>query len=315
MKNIIKIYSNLSYAFANGACKSIIPAWAGYGFSRGVGQAKILLLIIVFSACHRPNSKQKKAVKSDSSAVIQAVIPAKAHDSVTVAKPPIAEADDIKVNDTDVDFMYLKAKSKFSFKSKDQDIDDARVDIRMQKDKVIWFSVSKLGYEAARVLVRPDSIFIIDKIHSEYHTYDFVTLSSQFNFNLSFGLIQSILIGNMPIPKSAHQRFKKEKDFFMLRQNEGKVMIENYIGEQNRRLKKLLLTEQPTKNSLRLDYEDFTALNSYLFPYTGLVQLDYQSQQDKQFYQTVFRIKHQKIELLTEPITFPFSIPKSYIKK
>jgi Domain of unknown function (DUF4292) len=315
MKNIIKIYSNLSYAFANEACKSIIPAWAGYGFSRVVGRAKILLLIVVFSACHRPNRKSKIATTTDSVAVIQAVVPPKINDSVIVTKPLSVETDDSKVLAVDVDFMYLKAKSKFSFKSKDQDIDDARVDIRMQKDKVIWFMVSKLGIEAARVLVRPDSIFIMDKIHSEYHTYDFITLSSQFNFNLSFGLIQSILIGNMPIPKLANQRFKREKDFFMLRQNEGKVMVENYIGEQNRRLNKLLVTEQPTKNSLRLDYEDFTALNNYLFPYTGLVQLDYQSQQDKQFYQTVFRIKHQKIDLLTEPISFPFSIPKSYTRK
>jgi hypothetical protein len=273
----------------------------------------IFSLALALSACHRPN--RKSTATADSAAVVQAVVPVKKIDSTATTKPIITEAEEPKVSAVDVDFMYLKAKSKFSFKSKDQDIDDARVDIRMQKDKVIWFTVSKVGIEAARVLVRPDSIFIMDKIHSEYYTYDFVTLSRQFNFNLSFGLIQSILIGNMPIPKSSNQRFKKEKDLFMLRQEEGKVMVENYIGEQNRRLKKLLLTEQPTKNSLKLDYEDFTVLNNYLFPYTGLVQLDYQSQQDKQFYQTVFRIKHQKIELLTEPLTFPFSIPKSYVKK
>jgi Domain of unknown function (DUF4292) len=272
-------------------------------------------LALIFTACHRPNRKSKEMATADSSAVIQAVIPAKTKDSVAVAKLPTPEVDDPKVSAVDVDFSFLKAKSKFSFKSKDQDIDDARVDIRMQKDKVIWFTVSKLGIEAARVLVRPDSIFIMDKIHGEYYTYDFATLSHQFNFNLSFNLIQSILIGNMPVPKSANQRFKREKDFFMLRQEDGKIRVENYIGEQNRRLKKLLVTEQPTKNSLKLDYEDFTALNNYLFPYTGLVQLDYQSLQDKQFYQTVFRIKHQKIELLDQPLTFPFSIPKSYIKK
>ena len=272
-------------------------------------------LALALSACHRPNRKPKNATTTDSSAVIQAVVVPKAPDSVAIIKPQPTETDDPKVSAIDVDFVYLKARSKFSFKSKDQDIDDARVDIRMQKDKVIWFTVSKVGIEAARVLVRPDSIFIMDKIHSEYYTYDFATLSSQFNFNLSFGLLQSILIGNMPVPRSDSQRFKKEKDFFMLKQEEGKIKVENYIGEQNRRLKKLLVTEQPTKNSLRLDYEDFMALNNYLFPYTGLVQLDYQSQQDKQFYQTVFRIKHQKIELLDQSLTFPFSIPKSYIKK
>lgn len=77
----------------------------------------------------------------------------------------------------------------------------------------------------------------------------------------------------MPIPKKPGERFKKENEYFMLRQNEGKISLENYIGEQNRRLKKLLVTEQPGKNSLTLNYEDFTQLNNYLFPYTSLIQL------------------------------------------
>lgn len=276
-----------------------------------------IILILLFSACHRPRQKTTAETSADSLAVVakDTVLLAE-KDSVAVSAP-ITETDDAKVNVNveTVDFKYLTAKSKVSFKSKDQDIDNANVNIRMLKDSVLWLSIVAGPIEVVRGLITRDSIQIIDRYHKEYYLYDFNTLSQKFNFQLNFDLIQSILVGNMPIPKKENQRFKKEKDYFMLRQQEGKIMLENYIGEQSRRLKKLLVTEQPTKNSLTLDYDDFTQLNNYLFPYTSLIQLDYQSQKDNLLYQTVFRIKHQKVELSEKPVSFPFSIPQKYDRK
>ena len=269
----------------------------------------VLIFILAFSACKRPPQKSQ-ATESDSTASTATTV----RDSSALLAAA-KESEEAKFSISDIDFRYLKAKSKISFKSKEQDIDNANIDIRMRKDSVIWISISKLGFEAARVMIRQDSMIVMDKIHSEYSVYGFNELSKKFNFKLSFGLIQSILVGNMPISKKVNQKFKKEKDYFMLRQEEGKVLIDSYIGEKNRRLKKLMATDQPSKTSLTLDYDDFTELNNYVFPYTSLIQVDYQSDKDKQFYQTVFRIKHQKIELVEQTLTFPFVIPVKYKRK
>ena len=269
----------------------------------------LLALMSAFSACKRPPQKSQGA-DSDSTATSTTAT----RDSsalLAIAK----ESEEAKFSVADIDFRYIKAKSKISFKSKEQNIDNANIDIRMRKDSVVWISVSKLGFEAARIMVRQDSMIVMDKILGEYSVSGYNELSQKFNFKLSFGLIQSILVGNMPIPKKSNQKFKKEKDYFMLRQEEGKVLIDSYVGEKNRRLKKLMATDQPSKTSLTLDYDDFTELNNYVFPYTSLIQVDYQSEQDKQFYQTVFKIKHQKIELVEQPITFPFVIPGKYKRK
>ena len=176
-------------------------------------------------------------------------------------------------------------------------------------------SVSKLGIEAVRGLITRDSITIIDKIHREYTVYDFPTVSKQFNFEMNFELLQALIVGNLPLPKRPAQKIKNERDYLLLRQSEGKVLVENYIGEQDRKLKKLMLTEQPTKNTLRLDYEDFTSLNNFLFPYTSLVTLDYKSKSDGQFYQTLLRIKHNKVELVDKNPGFPFTIPANYKRR
>jgi hypothetical protein len=215
----------------------------------------------------------------------------------------------------EIDFRFLTAKSKISFKSPNQDIDNANINIRVRKDSLIWLSVSKLGIEAVRGLITRDSITIIDKIHKEYSVYDFPTLSKQFNFEMNFSLLQALIVGNLPLPKRPAQKIKNERDYLLLRQSEGKVLVENYIGEQDRKLKKLMVTEQPTKNTLRLDYDDFTSLNSFLFPYTSLVTLDYQSRADGQFYQTLLRIKHNKVELVDKNPGFPFTIPASYQRR
>lgn len=275
----------------------------------------VLISLAFLSACHRQRQKSNNQSVIDTLSIVKTdtlLLPK--NDSVAIIKPNI-ESEDIKVNIENVDFKYLTAKSKISFKSKDQDIDNANVSIRMRKDSVLWLQIVVGPIEVVRGLITRDSIQIIDRHNKTYYQYDFASLSQKFNFQLNFDLIQSILVGNMPIPKKAGERFKKENDYFMLRQNEGKISLENYIGEQNRRLKKLLVTEQPSKNSLTLNYEDFTQLNNYLFPYTSLIQLDYESKQDQQRYQTVFRIKHQKVELSEKTLTFPFSIPAKYEKK
>lgn len=227
-------------------------------------------------------------------------------------RPGIEEA---RANVAEIDFRYLTAKSKISFKSPEQDIDNANVNIRVRKDSLIWLSVNKLGIEAVRGMITRDSITIIDKIHREYIVYDFPALSRQFNFEMNFALLQALIVGNLPLPKRPAQKIKNERDYLLLRQSEGKVLVENYIGEQDRKLKKLMVTEQPTKNTLRLDYEDFTSLNNFLFPYTSLVTLDYKSKSDGQFYQTLLRIKHNKVELVDKNPGFPFTIPANYQRR
>lgn len=227
-------------------------------------------------------------------------------------RPGIEEA---RSNVAEIDFRYLTAKSKISFKSRDQDIDNANVNIRVRKDSLIWMSISKLGIEAVRGLITKDSIVIIDKIHREYSVYDFPTLSKQFNFDMNFDLLQALIVGNLPLPKRPAQKVKNERDYLLLRQSEGKVLVENYIGEQDRKLKKLMVTEQPTKNTLRLDYDDFTSLSNFLFPYTSLVTLDYKSKTDGQFYQTLLRIKHSKVEMVERSPSFPFTIPSNYKRR
>jgi hypothetical protein len=237
--------------------------------------------------------------------------------SGTTAAPPRVRPgiEEARANVAEIDFTYLTAKSKLSFKGKTQDVSNANLNIRVRKDSLIWISISKIGFEAVRALITRDSVTIMDRQHGEYAVYDFPSLSKQFNFEMNYDLLQALIVGNLPLPKRPAQKIKNERDYLLLRQNAGQVLVENYIGEEDRKLKRLMVTEQPTKNALRLDYEDFQALNNFVFPYSSLVTLDYTSQADGQFYQTLIRIKHSKVELVEKNPGFPFTIPAKYVRK
>jgi hypothetical protein len=216
-----------------------------------------------------------------------------------------------------VNFHYLTAKSKISFKSEKQEIDNASVTIRIQQDSLIWVSVSKLGIEAARILITRDSIMILDKLNRAYAVTDFTSLSRQFSFNLSYPLLQALIIGNLPLPGRLAQKSKSVDDvnYLLLRQQEGPVLVENYVDETDRKLKKLVMTQQPVNNTLRVVYTDFTSLNSSLFPFSSVLTLDYRSQTDGQLSQTMLRSKYSKVELIDNNPGFPFTVPATYQRR
>jgi hypothetical protein len=270
--------------------------------------------VVWLSSCHKPRTR--KVTEKEISVKVDSIISNPDSLAIGTIEKSATEAEGkLNFSVEEIDFDYLTAKSKFSFKNETQNIDNANVSIRIKKDSLIWFSVNGVGFEVARGIITPDTIVFMDKFHKEYYAYSYEQLSREFNFDLSYGLLQSIIVGNLPVPRTPNEKVRREKDFLLLRQDDGRIMLDSYIGEKNRKLKRLQAVEQPTKNSLTLDYEDFTELNSYLFPFTSLITLDVQSKKDKKFYQTVMRIKHSKVELPSKAPGFPFTIPQSYQKK
>jgi uncharacterized protein YjfI (DUF2170 family) len=76
----------------------------------------------------------------------------------------------------------------------------------------------------------------------------------------------------------------------------------------NRKLKKLLVNDEPTANKLTMDFEEFTTLNQVVFPFSSLITLDVKNKENKQV-STVISIKYSKVELLDTPLEFPFRVP------
>jgi hypothetical protein len=277
----------------------------------------LLAYTLFFASCKRQQIN-KTANTSDKDSVNTTVFtpPVIVKDSVKITTPNIpvkvGENEEDKVKIDEIDFRYLKAKAKVSIKSP-KESQNVNVDIRMKKDSLIWINISVMGFTGATVLFDKDIVKFYDKYHGEYNEYTYSAFGEKFNFNVSYDILQSLIVGNRPFKKNK-SRVVRENEYYLLKQEQDRVLIDNYIGE-NKKLKKLLLTQEDTNNKLTLDFDDFTVLNQYLFPNSSLITVDYKSNEDQKMYQTVVNIKHTKVELLDTPLEFPFKVPEKLLKK
>ena len=276
----------------------------------------LLVSTLFFASCKRQQINKSASVSSTDSVNVAVVNPPVIVDSAVVILPnnpvKVIENEEDKVKIDEIDFKYLKAKAKVAFKGP-KESQNVNVDIRMKKDSLIWMNISALGFSVASALFDKDVVKFYDKFHGEYNEYTYSAFAEKFNFNITYDILQSLIIGNRPFKKNK-SRVTRENEYYLLKQEQDRVLIDNYIGE-NKKLKKLLLTQEDTDNKLTLDFNDFTMLNQYLFPNSSLITVDYKSNEDQKMYQTVVNIKHTKVELLDTPLEFPFKVPEKLLKK
>jgi hypothetical protein len=257
----------------------------------------------MMSACKRQSHK-KKIEKETVTAVAKI-------DSVIIDKPVVEVAKEtpkplekLNIDPAEVEFKYLKLKTKIDLN--DQSF-PASVNIR--KDSLIWISVT-VGLEVARGIVTKDSLIFLDRFHRNYYKFDFKSLSQQLNFDVNYDLLQSLIIGNMPIKKRENDLITKDENTFKILQDLQLFQLENFIDGESKKLKQIKGKSANGASSLKIDYDNFLVLNQFLIPQSISTQIDAKSN-DKEI-KTIVNLQHNKIEIVEQNPGFAFSIPKTY---
>jgi Domain of unknown function (DUF4292) len=226
-------------------------------------------------------------------------------------KPIVSNEQDSKEAADDLVFSFLKAKSRVAWKS-GNNTDHYAVDIRVKKDSIIWVNISQSGLTGATGLFSQERVQFYQKISGEYYNLTYDSLSTMMGFRIDYRMLQSLIVGNQPFKKN-NSRVIRENENIIIKQDSGRIMIDNMVGP-NRKLKKLLVRDEPSNNKLTLDFEEFTNLNQVIFPFSSQITLDVKNKEDKRV-TTVIQIKYSKVELLDTPLDFPFRIPAKFLKK
>lgn len=284
--------------------------------------SKYSLLILSFfvilsaSSCKRHKIHKKEIVVVDTldSQPMKAEKPILVTDETAKGETPKVEVPvvaKIDVKPAEIDFKYLNIKSKVNFSAGGEE-QSFPVNIHIKKDSIIWLSIV-VGLEGARGIITKDSVIFLDRLHRTYYKYDFASLSKQFNFNLNYDLVQSILIGNMPIKKRETDVVEKQEGSFVIKQKEGFVRIENSIAEANLKLLKVNASDETGDSKMEIDYSNFLTITDLIFPQDIKAKID--AKKDGKVLQTSINLQHNKIEALDQSPGFAFSIPKSYVPK
>ena len=224
-------------------------------------------------------------------------------------EPLKIEESELKLVTEDLNFNYLKAKSKIVWKTQ-QNQDTYTVDIRMKKDSLIWVNISQSGITGATGLFSKSKVQFYQKINGEYFNLTYDSVSVIMGFKVDYSILQSLIVGNQPYKKNS-SRVIRENENIILKQQEGRINIDNMVGP-NRKLKKLLVNDVPTSNKMTMDFEEFRLLNQVLFPFSSQINLDVKDKDNKSV-NTLITIKYAKVELLETPLEFPFKVPEKLL--
>ncbi len=179
--------------------------------------------------------------------------------------------------------------------------------IRLQRDSALMLAFRKYNVEAARVLVRPDSIFVLDRINKQYLADDIGFIRRQFGVPFGFRELQMLVLGN-PVLLGTQYEARIDSLWYVL-ESDGRRYDGTWWFGADWRLRKMRLYDPLRDEELiyRLDAwqpDEGGTLFSYLrtlevfTPATGAWQVE---------------VSFSKVTL-DEPKPLKFEIPAHYTK-
>ena len=211
----------------------------------------------------------------------------------------------VKLAENSFHSNYFSCRAKTDYR-KAGEHQNLTLNLKMKKDSIIWVSVTAImGLEAARILITPDSIKVMDRINKEYLARDFNFLTRYTNCKLTISQLQNILLGNHLFPA---------ENYFLLKNESGLVnataeinKVENFleISGDNYRVKSSLLTNLVTMQKMKVDYDEFSEVEKKMVP--NKLEINVKSNNEE------MKISMNYSNISTSEIeSFPFSVPASY---
>ncbi len=211
----------------------------------------------------------------------------------------------------EVDFDYFAGKAKISYKDDEYDI-NAKANVRMKKDSIIWISFSAAGITGGRCLINKDSIVVLNMLKKKYYVFEFEELSRTYGFDITFDKIQAATLGNLLQKREKGDELIKVDNFYVLKQKKDKLMINNHVSRKTSKLVKVDIDERTSGNTVVINYSNFQILedSDIAFPYSGFISLMYGT--SKGNINTIISMDYSKVEVGDKVLKFPFNIPKRY---
>jgi hypothetical protein len=164
----------------------------------------LFILICLNYSCKTVKQINKAIAPKDTSAII--IIDQSKEDSIMMIKNTIE-----KLNRNYIDFRTFNAKIKVEYQDNKGKSQDLTAIVRIIKDSAIWISLTAtlFNFEAYRVLIKKDSIILLNKQDKEvqYRSIDYLQEVTEIPFD--YKTLQDLLVGNPVFVDSNIVYYKK----------------------------------------------------------------------------------------------------------
>lgn len=270
---------------------------------------KVFIGIVFFyveSGCHSTKQLQTAVNKRDTAVVDIKIKPSDSSINTGSAKD-ILNA----LYKNQIDFKTFSAKVKVQYEDHNGKQPDFNAFIRLQKDSVLWVSISAsfLGIEAFRIYITPDTLIILNKLDKTIESHPFSYIENIAHIPLSFSILQGIIIGN-PVYMG--------DNIVSYRQTESRTMI----GTTGEFFKNLLTLSTGTYHLERIKLDDIDINQNRT---AGLLYSSYEKNNNFDFstYREISVSEKSKVDIkiqfkqyeFNKDLSFPFNIPRNYKTK
>jgi len=227
-----------------------------------------------------------------------------------------------KLKERELQFNTLSARFSADYKNGSQKYSFSG-QIRVQKDTLIWLSLSVMGLEGMRLMISQDSIMYINRLNDTYLIGDWYDLNKFLNTNIDYNILQSFLIGNdisfyedgkfrASIDKNEYKLTvstrQKQKKYIRRKDEENNVFIQNIWLDPNTFKITRADVKEVRNTNIKLDatYSSFETIGTQLFPR----EMIYLITADNRI---LVDVTFSRINI-DELLKFPFTIPSKFTR-
>lgn len=184
------------------------------------------------------------------------------------------------------------------------------IKLRIEMDKTIWMSATKLGFPLAKVKITPNRVSYYEKLKGTYFDGDFSLLSEWLGTELDYEKVQNILLGQavLNLKKEKYDSKIDNRLYQLSPKKENELFgILFFMNPENFKLNRQEITNQEKQQMLSVSYANYKDIKGEQFPENiNIRATDHQKL-------TTINIEYKSVEF-NEELTFPFEIPNGYKK-
>lgn len=201
----------------------------------------------------------------------------------------------------------LRATLKAKYKGKSS-LPSVNASLRLEKDKVIWISLSKSIFSLGKLMITPDRVQFYNKFDRTYFDGDFSLLSDFLGTEVNFNQVQNIFLGEAIYNLN-------ENDYLVTPKKEGiqfTPKIENelfsilfLLDKKIFKTTKQEVRQEKENKLLSVKYNEFEKVEGVYFPKNIYILAS-----DEKHINTI-NIDYKNVEF-DQTLSFPFKIPNGY---
>lgn len=209
--------------------------------------------------------------------------------------------EDLVKNKNSSEWLYSKAEVQYKDEKQELNFD---MEIQAHQDEYIWLNARAMGLlNVARILIKPDSIRVIDLINKVYISASYEYLKKFSPNPIGFNQLQNIVWGNAPFdPTENAQVDSAAKTLSVLLLLSKAKQESEYLA--NLKTAKAKLTDTETNRTMEIEQEHYMDFGQNSIPSTRIFNI-----QSEKKVECRFQLNNIALSSKREP---SFVVPKTY---